>query len=230
LIQSAPWPIWSRTTREAIDAVGFLGALRHAPLEREPLRCVTPGCDDRPGRDEHARTWNDALIHRLLELDVSVLRALGAEIPDGREAGEECLAQMVGGTGDAQREAFVRDLVVPGRLAIGVQQHMRMAFDEPGRERRARQIDDRRACDRRACDCVSRSDRVDPIEVDAHGPPVVYRVAVEDACRLQDDARALRGAASRQSEREQAGERQQYPSHFDWTRSIIALSRCRSPH
>ena len=36
-------------------AVGFLRALRHAPLEREALRIVAAGRDDRARGDEHAR-------------------------------------------------------------------------------------------------------------------------------------------------------------------------------
>src|SRR5262245_28651678 len=48
-------------TSQAVDAIGFFGALRNAPLRRITLRCIAAGCDDRACDGEHARTRDDAL-------------------------------------------------------------------------------------------------------------------------------------------------------------------------
>ena len=110
--------------REAVDAVGFFRPLRHAPLEREPLWRVAAGGDDRARRGEHPRAGNDALVDGLLQLHVGVARAFGTEIANGREAGDQCRAEMSGGARDAEPEAFVHHLVVPGRLVVRMQQHV----------------------------------------------------------------------------------------------------------
>jgi hypothetical protein len=68
----------------------------------------------------------------LLELDVRVLSALGPEIADGCESRVESCFQVVGRARDAQRQALARDLLVPRRLAVRVQQDVRVALDQPG--------------------------------------------------------------------------------------------------
>ncbi len=127
--------------REAIDAVGFFGALRDAPFERESLGGVAAGGDDGARRGEHARTRNDALVHGLLELDIGVAGALGAQVAHGGEAGHERGAQVVDGARGAQSEALMRHLVVPDGLVVGMQEDVGMALDQARHQGGARQLD-----------------------------------------------------------------------------------------
>ena len=57
-------------------------------------------------------------------------------------------AQVIGRPADPQRQRLLEHLVVPGRLVIGVQQHVRVGVDQPRQQRRAGQVD--RAGARRA--------------------------------------------------------------------------------
>ena len=72
------------------------------------------------------------------------------------------------------------------------------AFDEPGHQRRARQIDRRRAG---GGDARRRARRLDALATHAHRPAFVHRLAVEDARGPKDDRswfssrRTLRGEA-----------------------------------
>src|ERR1017187_8853873 len=81
-------------TDQAVDAVGLLGALRHAPFQRESFGRVTARRHDGARGGENSRTRDDALIHRLLEFHIGVTRALGAQIADRRSeerrVGKEC--------------------------------------------------------------------------------------------------------------------------------------------
>ena len=67
----------------------------------------------------------------LLQPDVGVAGALGAQIAHRREAGHrawragDCVARAT-----RQRERLVQHLVVPGGLVVGVQQQVRMALDQ----------------------------------------------------------------------------------------------------
>ena len=79
-------------------------------------------------------------------------------------------------------EALVQHLVVPRRLVVGVQQDVRVPFDQPRHQRRARQVDDRRAG---RGDARRRPDGLDAIAAHAHRPALVHRVAVEHARGLQ---------------------------------------------
>ena len=126
---------------ERVDAVGLLGALGHAEFEREALGRVAAGGDDGARGGEHARAGNDALIDGLLELDIGVAGALGAEVAHGGEAGHQGGAQMIDGAGGAQGEALVHHLVVPRGLVVGVEQNVRVAFDQAGQQGRAGQVD-----------------------------------------------------------------------------------------
>ncbi len=74
---------------QAVDAVGLFRALRHAPFEREALGSVAAGGDDGARGGEHARAGNDALLDRLLQFDIGVARAFGAQVADGGEAGHQ---------------------------------------------------------------------------------------------------------------------------------------------
>src|SRR5207247_4089865 len=99
----------AQETREAVDAVRFLRALRDVPFGDE-LRLVAAGRDDGFRRCQDARAGNEALVDRLFQLDVRVLRAFGAEISDRGEAGQERRAQMIRRPRHAQGEALARDL------------------------------------------------------------------------------------------------------------------------
>ena len=99
---------------------------------------------------------------------------------------------MVRRARDAQREPFARHLIGPRRFAVGVQQDVRVSFDEARRQRRARQIDRFRAGRGNA---RVGPDGVDALAFDAHRPAFVHRVAVEDACRLQHGDRSRRCCA-----------------------------------
>src|SRR5688572_4896180 len=52
---------------KAVDAIGFLGALRYAPFRSEAFRRVTSGSDDRARGSEHSGTGNDSLLDSLLQ-------------------------------------------------------------------------------------------------------------------------------------------------------------------
>ena len=92
---------------QAVDAVGLFGALRDAPFERESFGRVAAGGDDGAGGGEDPRAGDDALIDGLLEFDIGVGRAFGAEVADGGEARHERGAEMIDGAGGAQGESFV---------------------------------------------------------------------------------------------------------------------------
>ena len=69
--------------------VGLFGALRHAPVERVASGAVTAGGDDGACGDQQPRAGHDALLDRLLQLDVGVAGALGAQVAQRREAGQQ---------------------------------------------------------------------------------------------------------------------------------------------
>ena len=112
---------------------------------RRMLRPIAARRDDGARDDDHARAGDDALLDRLLEADVGVARALGAEVAHRREAGEQRVARVVRRAGDAERERLVQHLIVPRRLVVRMQQQVRVPLDEPGQQRRAGQVDRRRA-------------------------------------------------------------------------------------
>ena len=66
--------------------------------------------------------WDWSNPHCLLQFDVGIPGALGAEIADGREASVESRPQMVRGARHAQRKPFARYLIGPRGFAVGVQQ------------------------------------------------------------------------------------------------------------
>jgi hypothetical protein len=135
-------------------------------------------------RCQHAGPGNDSLIDRIPQSNVGVTSAFGAEIANRREAGHQRRTQVVHRTRRAQRQRLVCDLKLPLRFVVRVQQNVRVAFDEPRRQREAREIDDARVA---GVDARCRSRRVDAIADDPHRPPLVHRCAVEHACRTQHD-------------------------------------------
>ena len=103
------------------------------------------GRDDRARHDDHAGARDDALLDRALEPHVRIPGALGAQIPDRGESGEQRVAGVIRRARDAQRDGFVQNLIIPGRFVVGMQEQVRMPFDQPGEQRRTGQIDRRRA-------------------------------------------------------------------------------------
>ena len=126
--------------RQRIDAVGLLRPRRCVVLRRPP-GSVAPRRDDGACCHDHARAGDDLLLDGSLETDVGIRGPLRPEIPDCREARLECASQVHGGARDSERERFFQDLIVPGRLVVRMQEDVRVSLDEPGEERRARQID-----------------------------------------------------------------------------------------
>ena len=118
----------------------------------------------------------------------------------------------------AQRERLVRDLEFPRRFVVGMQQDVRMALDEAGRQRQAREIDHSRIGSgnvRRRAGCL------DALAGRAYRPSFVHRLAVEDARGPKDDRtwfscrRTLRGEAKDRC-------RQDDKQHQDRSRSHAA--------
>src|SRR5438477_10059965 len=56
----APADLITNNARQAVDSIGFLGALRNAPLGSKTLRGIAARCHDGARDGEHARTRNDA--------------------------------------------------------------------------------------------------------------------------------------------------------------------------
>jgi hypothetical protein len=168
---------------QAIHAIGLFGALRDAPLERKTLGRVTTGGDDGAGGSENSRPGNDALVDGLLEFHIRVTGAFGSEIAHGSESGEQGGIEMVHGARHAQRQAFMRHLVVPRGFIVWVQEHVRVAFNQARHESEAGKIDDLGA----GGGIAFRASRFDAVAFDADGPIVVHRVAVKDPGRFQHD-------------------------------------------
>ena len=124
-----------------VDTRNFLRALRDGNAGLEALGSVSAARDDRLGRNQQARTGDDALVDRLLETDVGEARAFGAEVALGGEAGIERALGLDDGAGGAQRERLVQHLIVPQGLIVGMQEQVRMALDHAGHEGRARKVD-----------------------------------------------------------------------------------------
>src|ERR1051326_7488109 len=115
---------------QTIDAVSFFGSLRHIPFRRITLWSITARRYNRPGSDQQTRSRNNALIHRLFQTYIGKARAFSSKIAQGGKAGQQFVAQMIGRAGHAQTQCFVRHLNVPNRLAVRMQQNMRMRFDQ----------------------------------------------------------------------------------------------------
>ena len=131
---------------------------------------------------------------------------------------------MVRGACDAKRETCVRNLVLPPRLVVGVQQHVRVPFDESRGDRCARQIDDHGTGRPHG---VCGSDRVDTVVPDADRPPLMDGVAVENASRPQDGERCLGRAAGRQTEHHQSDERERcLPHRYILRRIVVPRQAC----
>ncbi len=195
MIQSAPRDLIADDADQRVDAVGLLGALRDAHLGGEAARGVAAGGDDRARRHEHARSGHDTLVDRLLDADVSITRPLGAEVANRREAGPQRVACMVRGPAHPQRQRFLEHLVIPRRLVVRMQQHMRVRVDKPRQQRGAGQRD--AACARRHGDLILGPHGID-FPAAHHDDPAGMSArsnAIVDASRPKHDhARRLAGS------------------------------------
>ena len=120
----------ARDARDFVEPARLLCALRHRPLRREAFRAIAAGRDHRRTGDDHPRPGNDAFVDRALEADVRIAGAFGAEIAHGGDAGHQRSFRVHDPTRHAIRERLARDLIVPRRLVVRMQQQMRVALDE----------------------------------------------------------------------------------------------------
>src|SRR5262249_60837040 len=81
----APADLIANDARQAVDSIGFLGALRNAPLGSITLRGIATRCHDRARDGEHARTGDDALSDGVPHATIGISRALRPEIANGCE-------------------------------------------------------------------------------------------------------------------------------------------------
>ena len=93
-------------------------------------------------------------------------------------------AQVVHGARRAQAERLLEHLIVPRRFVVGMQQDVRVPFDQAWQQCRARQLDD---FGRRCRHAVGGPRGVDAIAADPDRPALVHGGTVEHAGRLQDD-------------------------------------------
>jgi hypothetical protein len=131
----------ARRTRHLVGAADLFRALRDGDAGFEPLRPVCAARDIGLGRNEQARAGDDALVDRLLEPDVGIAGALGAEVALGGEAGVERALGVDHGARGPECQRLVQDLVVPLGLIVRVQKQMRVAFDHAGDKGGARKLD-----------------------------------------------------------------------------------------
>src|SRR5262249_17035859 len=156
--------------------IGLFCALRDTPFEGESFGGIAAGGDDGAGGGENSGTWNDALIDCLLEFHIGVGGTLGAQVADGGEACHESGAEVIDSPGSAESESFVQNLIVPRSFVVGVEQDVRMAFNEAGKQGGAGEVDDLGVG---GVDGGGRSGGLDAIASHADRPGVVGYVAVE---------------------------------------------------
>src|SRR5438105_14876777 len=98
-------------SRDAINTVGLLRALRHLDARREAAGPIRSRRDDRARGDEEARSRNDPLIDRLLEADVGVTGAFRPEVAKRRESRFQRALRGNGGPCHAKRERLPEYLI-----------------------------------------------------------------------------------------------------------------------
>jgi hypothetical protein len=91
--------------------------------------------------------------------------------------------QVIHGACDAKGEAFVRHLIVPRSFVVGVEQNVRMAFDEAGEQCDAREINHLGIG---GFDGRGGSGGFDADAADTDGPGFVGDLAIEDAGGFED--------------------------------------------
>ena len=70
-------------------AIRLFGALRNVPFRGEAFGGVGAGGDDGLRRSQQSRALDDAFAEGLLEVDIGVAGAFGAQVADGGEAGAQ---------------------------------------------------------------------------------------------------------------------------------------------
>ena len=127
--------------RQFFGATGFLGTLRDVHLGSKTARSVRSAHHDCTCCDDQAGSVDDALLHRAFQPDVRIGRAFGAKIAQGGETGAQRALEVDRGTRDAQAEWLLEHLIVPVRLVVRMQQHVRVQIDHAGHQRHTGQID-----------------------------------------------------------------------------------------
>ena len=107
---------------------------------------------------------------RLLEPDVGVPRALGAEIAHRREAREQ-VSRADSSRAQREKSTARGDLIVPWRFVVRMEQEVRMPFDHAGDQGRAGQCNG--ICIDRSVHIRRGSDGVDLLTANEYDPTVV---------------------------------------------------------
>jgi hypothetical protein len=92
---------------------------------------------------------------------------------------------MVDGAGGAQRQSFMRYLIVPNCFCVGVEKNVGVALDETGKNGGIRKFDDLCASQ---IDAGGRSRCLNAIAGDADCPTFMHSLAIKNSGRLQNDA------------------------------------------
>ena len=131
-------------TRQFFGAGGFLRPLRHVDFRREPTRSVCATHHNRARRNDQARPFDHAQLHRTLEPDVSVGRSFGTKVAQGCKTGAQRLLHVYCRARDAKAQRLLEHLIIPVRFVVRMQQHMGVQIDHSRHQRHAGQIDDDR--------------------------------------------------------------------------------------
>ena len=188
------------------DTRGLLGPLwstahvRAQPARRGP---VAGRGDDRPRRDKQARTRDEAVLDRPLERHVGVVGALGTEVAQGREPGEQRRTCLHARAQRAVGDRLPEHLIVPERLVVRVQEQVRVQVHQSRQQRRPGQLDDLGPGGRVHAGRGPRG--TDARTLDEHHPVSVRRLARAPHLRRTQQERRGDGAAGG-GEEEQHGE------------------------
>ena len=198
---------------DELGAAGQVHELRRVSFER-----ISAGGGDGTGRREDPRPRDVAAIHRLLDADVAVARALGLHVSDGGEALLERAAGRDRGASGAKRDPVEEKLAVVAALArlLTLQEEMGMRVDEAGQERRIAEVDDLGPLG----SAPARAHRGDAVSLDddegRRGDLV--GAGVEEARGLDDDGRGCRCESGTKRERDHVSSLEQ-----DAARSLPGL-------
>ena len=125
---------------DPLDAGGFLRALRQfGDGIVPPRRTIGPGRHDGPGHHVQSRSGGDTGLDGVLQRHVGIAGAFGSEVPQGREAGLQGVPGVVAGGEDPIGQGLLQHLIVPERLAVGVQEQVGVDVHQAGQQGRPRQ-------------------------------------------------------------------------------------------
>ncbi len=98
--------------------------------------------EERPRRNEHPGSGNDAAVDRFLQVHVGIHGAFGFEVADRRETVPEGRLHGDRGADGAKGDRLLEQLlVVIGLGDVSLKQDMRVGVDQAGQDRRTRQVD-----------------------------------------------------------------------------------------